>query len=128
MLVIECRFFSSLSRNQGTSVCPDPWTGGVLILRCQAVRRSGGAHHRQDGWWAPRWRPWACLSGQGRFGLLAEVGQALGAEEFLELGVGEEAVLEDEFGHALACGEGFLGDGGGGSVAQVGIEGCDQAD
>ena len=32
------------------------------------------------------------------WGLLAEVGEAFGAEEFLELCGGEESVFEDEFG------------------------------
>ena len=63
-----------------------------------------------------RWFGWL-----GALGILAEVGQALGAEEFLELFGGEEVVFEDEFGDAFAGGEGFLGDRGGGGVAEVGV-------
>ena len=58
----------------------------------------------------------------------SEVGEALGTEEFLELGGGDEAVFEHEFGHSLPCGESFLGDGGGRGVAKVGIQGGYQAD
>ncbi len=59
---------------------------------------------------------------------VGEVGEAFGAEEFLELGGGEQAVFEHEFGHSLARGESFLGDGGGRGVAEVGVKRGDQAD
>src|SRR3954449_11940688 len=60
--------------------------------------------------------------------LLAEVRQAFGAQEFLELGIGEEPVFQDQFSHALAGGKCFLRDGSGGGVAEVGIQCGDQAD
>ena len=53
--------------------------------------------------------------------LFAQVGEAFGAEEFLELFGGEQSVFQDEFGDAFAGGEGFLGDRGGGGVAEVGV-------
>ena len=42
--------------------------------------------------------------------------------------MGEEAVFEDEFGDPFAGGKGFLGDRRGGGVAEVWVQGGDQAD
>ena len=60
--------------------------------------------------------------------LLAEVCQALRAEQFFELRFSEQPVFKDQFRYTLAGGEGFLGYRSGRGVTQVGVERCDQAD
>ena len=106
--------FSVVDRVFGHDGVPlAPWSGGVVGLGVGPLPQGSLSEFARLG------------TGWGLFG---EVGQAVRAEELGELLVGEQAVFEHEFRDALAGGEGFLGDGRGRGVAELRVQGGDEAD